>query len=357
MKLKQETLARLFAAGLFVGLLVPIGLFRLGINLAGPAAGQSPSIELHGRMPESGGWLPADLEARVGTPLRLRLTSNDVVHSFAVGQTDWPVIQVEPGKFTETELVFERPGKYIYYCTRWCGPNHWRMRGVIQVSGPGEVPQAGLPLYLELGLDLDAPHPAAAVPESAPSAAAGQHWLMSVPERYKTGEYYASHSPSAAFLALRSEPALAGLPDQSIWDLTAALWGTNATPAALETGRELYDQNCAACHGEAGRGDGVMVRYLEAQPGAGEEAGHSAGAGTGHAGEGPSFSGHEIIAPVDFTDPAAMLGASPALLHGKIVRGGMGTGMPYWGPVFTDEQVWALTAYLWTFTLNLESDQ
>jgi len=26
-----------------------------------------------------------------------------------------------------------------------------------------------------------------------------------------------------------------------------------------------------------------------------------------------------------------MLGASPALLHGKIVRGGMGTGMPYWG--------------------------
>ena len=44
-----------------------------------------------------------------------------------------------------------------------------------------------------------------------------------------------------------------------------------------------------------------------------------------------------------------MLGASPALLQGKIVRGGMGTGMPYWGPIFTDEQIWSLVAYLWTF--------
>jgi hypothetical protein len=32
--------------------------------------------------------------------------------------------------------------------------------------------------------------------------------------------------------------------------------------------------------------------------------------------------------PADFTDPARMLGASPALLEGKILRGGMGTGMP-----------------------------
>ena len=30
--------------------------------------------------------------------------------------------------------------------------------------------------------------------------------------------------------------------------------------------------------------------------------------------------------PVDFTDPQRMLGASPALLQGKILRGGMGTG-------------------------------
>ncbi len=64
--------------------------------------------------------------------------------------------------------------------------------------------------------------------------------------------------------------------------------------------------------------------------------------------------GHTTIAPADFTDPARMLGARPAVLHGKIVRGGMGTGMPYWGPIFTDDQVWSLVDYLWAFQFDSE---
>jgi mono/diheme cytochrome c family protein len=44
-----------------------------------------------------------------------------------------------------------------------------------------------------------------------------------------------------------------------------------------------------------------------------------------------------------------MLGASPALLQGKILRGGMGTGMPMWGSIFTEEEIEALVAYLYTF--------
>jgi mono/diheme cytochrome c family protein len=50
-----------------------------------------------------------------------------------------------------------------------------------------------------------------------------------------------------------------------------------------------------------------------------------------------------------------MLGASPALLQGKVVRGGMGTGMPYWGPILTDAQVRAVVDYLWTFTLEYQA--
>lgn len=53
--------------------------------------------------------------------------------------------------------------------------------------------------------------------------------------------------------------------------------------------------------------------------------------------------------PADFTDPVAMLSANSAHLQGKIMRGGMGTGMPYWGPIFTEDQTWALVAYLRTF--------
>ena len=59
--------------------------------------------------------------------------------------------------------------------------------------------------------------------------------------------------------------------------------------------------------------------------------------------------GHATTAPADFSNAKHMLGASPALLHGKVLRGGMGTGMPYWGPVFTDEQIWAVVDYLGTF--------
>ena len=53
--------------------------------------------------------------------------------------------------------------------------------------------------------------------------------------------------------------------------------------------------------------------------------------------------------PVDFTDSKRMLGAAPALLQGKILRGGMGTGMPMWGSIFTEEEIWDLVAYLYSF--------
>ena len=32
--------------------------------------------------------------------------------------------------------------------------------------------------------------------------------------------------------------------------------------------------------------------------------------------------------------------------------GGMGTGMPMWGSIFTDEQIWTLVGYLYTFQFN-----
>ena len=62
--------------------------------------------------------------------------------------------------------------------------------------------------------------------------------------------------------------------------------------------------------------------------------------------------GQMTAQPADFTDANRMLAASPALLQGKIVRGGMGTGMPYWGPIFTQEQIWSLVDYLWTFQFD-----
>jgi hypothetical protein len=61
---------------------------------------------------------------------------------------------------------------------------------------------------------------------------------------------------------------------------------------------------------------------------------------------------HGLSRPPDFTDPRVLLGAPPALLEGKLLRGGMGTGMPYWGPIFAGDDMKALVAYLYTFAMK-----
>ena len=43
------------------------------------------------------------------------------------------------------------------------------------------------------------------------------------------------------------------------------------------------------------------------------------------------------------------------VLYAKIRRGGMGTGMPNFGTLFTPEESWALVDYLWLLALGGES--
>lgn len=295
-------------------------------------------VALRGVMPETGGWQPATLTATAGESLRLRLTSGDVMHGFAIGRDNRPPVDVKPGQVTEITLRFDHPGTYTFYCTRWCGPNHWRMRGTIEVTGSGVAPDRAAPApYLALGIDLDAPHPSGVQPDRIPSAARGAMLDAGVPEAYFARDYVRRHSPAAVWRAFRADLGLRGFTDRQLWDLVASVWRGNTSAAALETGRRLYATNCAACHGPTGRGDGVMVAALrEARRAPAEDA-------VGH-----SRNRHTVAKPADFTDPD-FLGASPVLLHGKIVRGGMGTGMPYWGPVFTDPGIWALVDFLYGF--------
>lgn len=326
---RHELKARLFLLAQFF--VVPLVL--VGAYLSRPAG-----VLVRAAMPEQGGWLPGDLKARVGEPLHLRLISEDVTHGFAVGRHAAPAVDVNPGEYSEVTLTFGQPGKYVYYCTRWCGLNHWRMRGTIEVVGkeqpsgegqPGQAAQA--PLYMQMGIDIDAPHPSAVLPSGRPQAALSAELLSELPEHYRSREYYLAHSPSQAWQELRQEPAAQALDDQQLWDLTAGLWQAQTSAERLAFARQEYDQNCAACHGAQGAGDGVAARQMET---------------------GMSMDGHGLQKPSSFADPSTMLGASPALLAGKIVRGGMGTGMPYWGPIFDDDQVMALVEYLHTFQFD-----
>lgn len=322
--MKHETIARL----------------ALGLILAGAAAfplaayglARRDIIEIHGRMAEAGGWTPAALTATVGQPLHLRLIADDVVHGFAVGQVEGTDVELLPGRPVETTLMFDQPGRYTFYCTRWCGLNHWRMRGVIEVIGPGKaVAPAGPPLYVQLGLDLDRPRPPAFSPASRPAARRGASLAFTLPTLDQTR----GQSPAEVWQVLRSDTTNHTLSNADLWDIVAWLWRSQTTPAALAEGQRLYAANCAACHGEAGDGRGVFAPALARQ------AEHS-----------QMEAGHQTQPPTAFTDPVEMLSASPALLQGKLIRGGMGTGMPAWGPILTDAQTWALIDYLWTFQFD-----
>jgi mono/diheme cytochrome c family protein/plastocyanin len=294
-------------------------------------------VEIHGRVAEDGGWSPEDLTVEAGQPLSLRLISDDVVHGFAVGQHAAAPIDLEPGRPVETTLTFLQPGRYVFYCTRWCGQGHWRMRGTIQVTGAAdeELP-APEPLYVRLGLEIDAPHPAEPAPEERPSAGRGALVAAAVPAGTLDGFDLRAHSPAQVLTRLRLSPGAASIGDQELWDLVAYMWRDATPDSSLQNGQSLYAANCAACHGETGAGDGVMGASLPK---------------ASHGGMGMS---EADLAPANFRDPRRMLGASAALLQGKIIRGGMGTGMPYWGPIFTEAQTWELVDYLWSLSMDYE---
>lgn len=299
-------------------------------------------VELHARMAESGGWTPNNLSAVVGEPLSLRLISDDVSHGFAVGQLDQPAVDLIPGEPTDVTLVFTKPGKYTFYCTRWCGVNHWRMRGTIEVVGPSaqnELPK--LPLYVTLGMNIDADHQAGLTPRVTPAAWHGAMLSNNIPAAYRSRDYYVAHTPLEAYQSLRSDLITSGLSDQDVWDLVAWIWRSNSNSQEIELGRQLYSANCAACHGETGAGNGVFSNQLKASL-------QSNGSNIGMQ--------EQVNNPADFTNAVKMLSASPAHLQGKIIRGGMGTGMPSWGAIFTEDQTWALVAYLWSFQFQLEEN-
>lgn len=325
---RSEALARaLIVAGTALAVGLPLLLWR-GTPL------------IRARMADSGGWNPEVIQAQAGEPLHLRFTSEDVVHGFAVGQMDMQAVDIEPGKVTQVTLTFDKPGAYTFYCTRWCGVNHWRMRGTIEVSGaePASEPPAQAPLYVTLGIDIDADHPAKVVPQGRPSASAGEQLTSQVDlSAFTRPDLYRANSPHQVFEALAST----GLTEPQRWEAVAYLWRANTSPEALAEGARLYAQNCAACHGEDGRGGGVFADDLAA---AGEA----------------SMQGMEgsmemaMQAPADLGDPGRILGASPALLEGKILRGGMGTGMPMWGSIFTPRQIENLIAYIYSFQFEYQ---
>ncbi|MBI5953643.1 MAG: c-type cytochrome [Chloroflexi bacterium] len=323
-------------------ILIIAGIF---LAVGAPLFFWSSTPLIHAQVSENGGWNPDVIKANAGEPLHLKFTSDDVVHGFAVGQMDMQNVDILPGKVTDLTLTFDKPGIYTFFCTRWCGLNHWWMRGIIEVSGSSSDPSTSsgqrpepvsVPLYVTLDLDIDAPHDAPVVPINQPSSISRQQSVADLSIDLSS-DYYRTRSPHQVF----DELSTTSLSETQRWDVVAYIWQSNTTKESLINGGQLYAQNCAACHGENGAGDGVFADDLQA---VGESSMQTM---TG-------ADNMMMQAPVDFTNPTRMLGASPALLQGKILRGGMGTGMPMWGTIFTDEQTWNLVAFLYSFQFEYQ---
>lgn len=355
----MERWARLASGVLFLA----AALVVLAEQLS-PSGHSGRVIELVARQPAAGGWSPERIIVNRGERVRLRIRSEDVVHGFAIGRLGVDAGAIEPGKVVTVEFVPTQSGTFTFYCTMWCDPNPSRMRGILEVRDPaGEpVPAATSPQSVALR-KFDMPHEAPTSPSARPEATRGRALFNQgcagchlrrgedtwVGPAIGHREFLQDRSPVSLFRflrGLREGPAKAEKvarsralmrsvnagqsherysrtwSDQDRWDAVAYLWSLSMSSDRLDLGRRLYRKNCAPCHGERGKGDGPGGRL---QP----------------------------KVPAEFSEPRTALGGTSALHAAKIRRGDMGTGMPDWGDIFTEEELAGVADYLWTFSLGI----
>lgn len=332
MRMKRELLA--IAIVLCIVVLFPAGLF--GYEALRTRGMGAPVIHIEAKVPEVGGFMPDRLRLVAGQPVTLRISSPDVVHGFIIPELGVDIPEIYPGKPVDVTIVPHAAGRYAFACTRWCGVDHWRMRGVIEVvsgeNGTAVRPTPVSPLFQQLGIDIDAMrHDASATPVVRPSAARGAALNVPLPAELDEAATRRTVAPADAFQQLRAADTAAGFTDEDIWDLLALAWLRDVPPETLTQAATLYARDCAACHGETGRGDGLAGKDLP-----------------GMAKMDPMMP----AGPADFTAAGQMLSASDVLLQGKLLRGGMGTGMPEFGSLYSEEELWGMVAYLRTFLFD-----
>ena len=83
------------------------------------------------------GYVDDRLHVPVDTPIRVVLTSEDVIHSFYV-----PAFRVKkdavPGRYTKAWFQATTPGEYDLFCAEYCGTSHSDMHTTVVVHPPGE---------------------------------------------------------------------------------------------------------------------------------------------------------------------------------------------------------------------------
>jgi cytochrome c oxidase subunit II len=81
-----------------------------------------------------------ELHVPAGRPIKLIMTSQDVIHDFFM-----PVFRIKqdvlPGRYTTLWFEATKPGDYHLFCSQYCGTNHSRMIGHVVVMEPAAFAQ------------------------------------------------------------------------------------------------------------------------------------------------------------------------------------------------------------------------
>jgi mono/diheme cytochrome c family protein len=120
-------------------------------------------------------------------------------------------------------------------------------------------------------------------------------------------------------------PPFTSLTDGQRWDVVAYAFSLSAPQAMLDQGKQLYQANCASCHGDTGKGDGPAVAGLANPP--------------------QDLTSQQFVSTKSETDffNAITRGASP--------------DMPAFGDKISESDRWALAAYLRTLAFASNAGQ
>jgi cytochrome c oxidase subunit 2 len=132
--------------GVIMPALVLTAVYLVGLRdlsaLSAPPSATAVTIDVVGhdwwwevRYPEHGFVTANEIHVPAGRPVRLRLSSADVIHSFWVPQL-MPKTDLIPGQVNETWLTANRPGTYRGQCAEYCGLQHALMAFLVVADEP-----------------------------------------------------------------------------------------------------------------------------------------------------------------------------------------------------------------------------
>jgi len=132
-----ESKGFVLAFGVVIPALVLAATFALSITgiakVSKPSEPTRLTVEVVGhqwwwevRYPGSGAITANEIHLPVGTPVELRLTSDDVIHSFWVPAI-MPKLDLIPGHTNDTWLTVDDAGTYRGQCAEYCGAQHAHM--------------------------------------------------------------------------------------------------------------------------------------------------------------------------------------------------------------------------------------